>query len=99
MKSKLQLHQIYSTSQIKQKYSKIRERIKRKEETLSMEIKQFRKESWPAKMPKDKGGNRTSFENGNHVFDPVRILRVVLDHIKKARIRTRIENPTTRIVF
>lgn len=64
-----------------------------------MKVQQFGNQSRPPTVPANKRRNRSPFQNRDHVPDPIRILWVILEHVEKTRIDTRIKYSPTRIVI
>jgi hypothetical protein len=53
-----------------------------------VEGEQFGDASRSAAVPRDVGRDGASFEDGEHVLDPVCVLRVLLQNVKKARVHS-----------
>lgn len=52
----------------------------------------------PARVPRDEGGNGAFAEDGDHVPQPVRVLRVLLQDLEETRVHAGVEDAGAGVV-
>jgi hypothetical protein len=63
-----------------------------------VEGEQIRDASRSAEVPRDIGRDGASFEDGEHVLDPVCVLWVLLQDVKKSRVQSGVEYATAAVM-
>lgn len=80
------------------KKSKQEEIKRRGTSTGSVEREELRDLGLPSGVPRDVWGDGPFSEYGYHVADPIRILRVLIQHVQKARVEPGVEHTCTGVV-
>lgn len=64
-----------------------------------MKGEELGRESGFSFVPRDVGRDGTFPEYGHHVLDSVRVLRVLLQHLKESRVGSRVEHAESWVVL
>ena len=67
--------------------------------TWSVKREQVRDESWGSGVPRNVGRDGASFEDGDHVPQPLRVFWVLFEDVQEARVHSSVEHSNSCVVL